>query len=173
MITTSFKNQHKIQPHLWKAIAALRPVILHRPNHRDIYFVKAHLHTPYAFLLSKFLNVKIHKKENVFTTQCDNCTLTNRISPDIGNYKFMLIVKQPPYVMILVNITGNWYDNQGLRALQLLNNQLTRTKRFVATLNIRNYCLNFYNYFLNGIGCCFNKTHILQLLPINYLKILL
>lgn len=85
----------------------------------------------------------------------------------------MLIVKQPPYVMIPVNITSGWYDNQGLRALQLLNNQLTRTKRFVATLNIRNYCLNFYNYFLNGIGCCFNKTHILQLLPINYLKILL
>lgn len=46
----------------------------------------------------------------------------------------MLIVRQPPCVMVPVNITGDWYDNQGLRALQLLNNQLTRTKRFVAAL---------------------------------------
>lgn len=46
----------------------------------------------------------------------------------------MLIVKQPPYVMIPVNITSGWYDNQGLRALHLLNNQLTKTKRFVAAL---------------------------------------
>ena len=60
--------------------------------------------------------------------QCDNCTLTNCISSNVGNYKFMLIIKQPPYVMIPVNISDDWYDNQGLRALQLLNNQLTKTE---------------------------------------------
>ena len=46
----------------------------------------------------------------------------------------MLIVKQPPYVIIPVNVTDNWYDNQELRTLQLLNSQLTKTQRFVATL---------------------------------------
>ena len=46
----------------------------------------------------------------------------------------MLIVKQPPYVIIPVNVTGNWYDHQELRTLQLLNSQLTKTQRFVAIL---------------------------------------
>lgn len=50
ILTAPFGNRHKIQPHLWKAIAVLKPVILHRPDNKDTYFVKACLQAPYAFL---------------------------------------------------------------------------------------------------------------------------
>lgn len=43
-------------------------MILHRPDHKDTYFVKACLQTPYAFLLLKSVDVKIRKKESIYTT---------------------------------------------------------------------------------------------------------
>lgn len=73
-------------------------------------------------------------ENDLYKVKCYNCTLTNCLTKDNGNIKIMLIVRQPPYVMIPVNITGDWYDNQGTRILQLLNNQLFRPKRFVAAL---------------------------------------
>lgn len=137
VLTYKANDKKKVysQPHLWKAIAALRPVILHRPWRSTTYIVKSCIQSPYAFLLAYYYaDVVITVENDLYKVKCYNCTLTNCLTKDNGNIKIMLIVRQPPYVMIPVNITGDWYDNQGTRILQLLNNQLFRPKRFVAAL---------------------------------------
>ena len=123
------------QPHLWKAIAALRSVILYRPFSNATFLVKACIQSPYAFLLAYYYtDVAVNYIGTVYNVQCFNCTTTNCITRDNGNYKVMLLVRQPPYIMIPVNVTGSWYNDQSIRALQLLNNKLIRSKRFIAAL---------------------------------------
>ena len=64
----SFSGTGPMQPELWKALAAMAPVILHRPLNEQRYIVQACTHSPYAFLLA-FLARVIWKflKEKLFT----------------------------------------------------------------------------------------------------------
>ena len=48
----SFDETGPIQPKLWKTLAAMTPVILHRPLNEQRYIVRACMHSPYAFLLA-------------------------------------------------------------------------------------------------------------------------
>lgn len=43
-------------------------------------------------------------------------------------------LRQPPYVLLLVNVTGSWFSNLGIEALHRDNLALKRLKRFVAAL---------------------------------------
>ena len=45
----SFDETGPIQPKLWKTLAAMTPVILHRPLNEQRYIVRACVHSPYAF----------------------------------------------------------------------------------------------------------------------------
>ena len=49
----SFDETGLTQPQLWKALAAMAPVILHRPLNEQRYIVWAGMHSPYAFLLAR------------------------------------------------------------------------------------------------------------------------
>ena len=42
-----------MQPELWRTLAAIAPVILHRHLNEQRYIVRACVHSPYAFLLAR------------------------------------------------------------------------------------------------------------------------
>ena len=52
----SFNGTGPMQPELWKALAAMAPVTLHRPLNEQRYIVWACMHSPYAFLLARNQN---------------------------------------------------------------------------------------------------------------------
>ena len=49
----SFDGTGPMQPELWRALAAMAPVTLHRPLNKQRYIVRACVHSPYAFLLAR------------------------------------------------------------------------------------------------------------------------
>lgn len=52
-ILTTFLNRRSfLQSELWRAIAVISPVSLHRPSSTTTYQIQACLHTLYAFVLS-------------------------------------------------------------------------------------------------------------------------
>ena len=53
---------------------------------------------------------------------------------DYNNYKAVMIVKQPPYLMVHVKLEGQWFDNYALKVLYELNGLISQPKRFIAAL---------------------------------------
>ena len=53
---------------------------------------------------------------------------------DYNNYKAVMIVKQPPYLMVPVKLEGQWFDNYALKVLYELNGLISQPKRFIAAL---------------------------------------
>ena len=85
---------------LWRALAAMAPVTLHRPLKEQRYIVWACIHSPYAFLLAK-------NQSDFYNVICVNCFISNCVDGnDYYNYKAVMIVKQPPYLMVPVKLEG-------------------------------------------------------------------
>ena len=91
----SFDETGPIQPKLWKTLAAMTPVILHRPLNEQRYIVWACVHSPYAFLLAKNQNeLGVFEGETVYNVECVNCFISNCVDGnDYNNYKAVMIVK--------------------------------------------------------------------------------
>jgi hypothetical protein len=66
------------------------------------------------------------------TLPVSNCILTNYINNSRPlDQKMILIVKQPAFVMLPVQINGTWYNNPGVQALLEIEKVLTRHKRVI------------------------------------------
>ncbi|TEA31396.1 hypothetical protein DBR06_SOUSAS23410003, partial [Sousa chinensis] len=89
-------------------------------------FVMACVPSPYAILTG---SVYVFQKEGFYDIRCDNCNLTNCITMGESNQGFIL-VHQPPFVMLPVNVTGPWYSNSGLQVMHELSLPLQWPKRF-------------------------------------------
>ena len=64
-----------------------------------------------------------------------NCFISNCVDGnDYSNYKAVMIVKQPPYLMVPVKLEGQWFDDYALKVLYELNGLISRPKRFIAAL---------------------------------------
>ena len=62
----SFDGTGPLQPELWKALAAMAPVIIHRSLNEQRYIVWACVLSPYAFLLARNQSdLEIFKRETV------------------------------------------------------------------------------------------------------------
>ena len=62
-----------MQPELWKTLAAIAPVILHRPLSEQRYIVQACVHSPYAFLLDRNQSdLEVFEGETVYNVVCVN-----------------------------------------------------------------------------------------------------
>ena len=67
----SFDGIGPMQPELWRALAAIAPVILHRPLYEQRYIVQACIYSPYAFcwpeigMIWEFLKEKLSIMLNV------------------------------------------------------------------------------------------------------------
>nr|XP_035141817.1 endogenous retrovirus group K member 13-1 Env polyprotein-like [Callithrix jacchus]XP_035141819.1 endogenous retrovirus group K member 13-1 Env polyprotein-like [Callithrix jacchus] len=71
------------------------------------FSIRSCVAAPYVFLLGK---VSFHVQNGYYTISCLDCKLTNCIDASMFPVDTILIVHQPPYVMLPVNISGPWYD---------------------------------------------------------------
>ncbi|KAL0589139.1 envelope glycoprotein [Plecturocebus cupreus] len=53
-----------------------------------------------------------------YSIYCENCILTNCIDSSLFPVHTLLLVHQPPYVMLPVNVSGPWYDEKALLVFQ-------------------------------------------------------
>ena len=132
----SFDKTSPIQPELWRTLAAMTPVILYRPLNKQRYIVRACIHSPYAFLLARNRNdLGVFEGETVYNVKCVNCFISNCVDGnDYSNYKAVMIVKQPPYLMVPVILEGQWFDDYILKVLYEFNGLISQPKRFIAAL---------------------------------------
>lgn len=98
---------------------------------------KACVPSPYALLTvtptQGHLSMNPHSAD-LYSVQCYECILTNCVSPR-GSVNTVLLVKQPPHVMLPIKGKLPWCDDIGLlQALQEINLVLSRSKCFVASL---------------------------------------
>ncbi|KAK1337780.1 hypothetical protein QTO34_002414 [Cnephaeus nilssonii] len=89
------------------------------------YGLLACVQPPYVLVTG---NVNITRLDTHYAVQCHYCNLTSCVSRHNLN-EDILILKQPSFIMLPTNITGKWYHDAGLQALQELHNQLSREKR--------------------------------------------
>ena len=117
-------------------LAAIAPVILHRPLNEQRYIVQACVHSPYAFLLDRNQSdLEVFEGETVYNVVCVNFFISNCVDRnDYNNYKAVMIVKQPPYLKIPVKLEGQWFDDYALKVLYEFNGLISRPKRFIAAL---------------------------------------
>ena len=125
-----------MQPELWRTLAAMAPGTVHRPLNEQRYIVRACVHSPYAFLLARNRNdSRVFEGETVYNVYCVNCFISNYVDGnDYSNYKAVMIVKQPPYLMVPVKLEGQWFDDYALKILYELNGLISQPKRFIAAL---------------------------------------
>nr|ABV71132.1 envelope glycoprotein [Ovis aries] len=87
---------------------------------------------PYPFVLIQG-HVEITLSLNIYHLNCSNCILTNCIR-GVAKGEQVIIVKQPAFVMLPVEITEEWYDETALELLQRINTALSRNKRSVSLI---------------------------------------
>ncbi|XP_039096226.1 endogenous retrovirus group K member 8 Env polyprotein-like isoform X1 [Hyaena hyaena] len=136
MLTMTIDGNLFKQTDIWQLVAAMRHIILTRPYGPTYYAVTACVQAPYALLYSSMTHGKFaieSKKDQSYYITCTGCVLTNCISSDNG-IKFLMILRQPPYIMLPVELNIPWYDDYGLQVLQEINYALIRPKRFIGAL---------------------------------------
>ncbi|XP_043342705.1 endogenous retrovirus group K member 7 Env polyprotein-like [Cervus canadensis] len=87
---------------------------------------------PYPFMIIAG-SVNLTKNNSQYYIHCFNCTLTNCIR-GIRNNSGVLIVKQPPFVMLPVNLTEPWYEESGLELWQRVRMALARPRRGIGLI---------------------------------------
>ncbi|KAL0619328.1 hypothetical protein AAY473_012009 [Plecturocebus cupreus] len=100
------------------------------PCSRAVY-VQACVASPYAFLYG---DIKIAENNEHYSITCSACTLTNCLDSTVFPTPVILIVHQPPYVMLPVNISGPWYDEKVLQVFNQIRDLMIRPKRFIGLL---------------------------------------
>ena len=123
---------------LWRALAAMAPVTLHRPLNEQRYIVQACIHSPYAFVLARNRNdLGAFEGESVYNVKCVNCFISNCVDGnDYNNCKAVMILKQPPYLMVPVKLEGQWFDDYTLKVLYELIGLISQPKRFITALAV-------------------------------------
>ncbi|XP_044917569.1 endogenous retrovirus group K member 6 Env polyprotein-like isoform X1 [Felis catus] len=139
VLTAVVKGQTYLHKYLWQATAASHPITASYFSNNQTtfanYSVTTCVQTPYALLVSPTaysLSFIMDPKTKLITTSCKECILTNCMRPELKAKAFVLL-RQPPYIMVPVNVTDSWHENSGLEALQKLDS-LMRPKRFIAAL---------------------------------------
>ncbi|KAB0338056.1 hypothetical protein FD755_025369 [Muntiacus reevesi] len=78
-------------------------------------------------------SVTLSKNASLYHVHCFNCTLTNCIR-GMENNSGALIVKQPPFVMMPVNLTEPWYEESGLELWNKVRTALARPRRGIGLI---------------------------------------
>lgn len=89
----------------------------------------AHVIDPPTFTLQTWND----PEKGGYSVACEGCNLTNCISVTDRNFD-ILVLHQPPFVMLPVKVNGTWYEHSGLQVLIRLCELLTRPNRFLGML---------------------------------------
>ncbi|XP_059785380.1 endogenous retrovirus group K member 13-1 Env polyprotein-like [Balaenoptera ricei] len=87
---------------------------------------------PYALLIGDLI-VENTMNPIGYNITCVNCIFSSCVLPVKGSTSVM-IMKQPSYVMLPVNLSEPWYHNTGMQAWLELTEALKRPKRFIGVL---------------------------------------
>jgi hypothetical protein len=118
---------------IWQIVAAVGPVMVSSTQHYQIVYhnITACISPPYLLLKG---HVMIAEHSNRTPYPCYDI-LTNCINNSRPlDQKTILIVKQPAFVMLPVQINGTWCDNPGVQALLEIKKALTRCRRVVGLI---------------------------------------
>lgn len=131
MVSFPLNNPTHWQPEIWKVVAATSEITLIRPKNASTFSALACLPSPYVFILTNNSNdAQIFADYTGVPTivTCKLCMLPSCVSPQFQVCLFV-VLQQPPYIMVAVNVTLPWSDNYGLSVLQQLQD-LMRAKGF-------------------------------------------
>ena len=149
-----------MQPELWKALAAMAPVILQRPLKEQRYIVWTCVHSPYAFSLARNQSdLEVYEGETVCNVICVNCFISNCFDGNDYNNKVVMIIKQPPYWMVPIKLEGQWFDDYALKILYELNGLISQPEIHCSS-GFGNNCLDYHNCISPGFCCCPVKRHV-------------
>ena len=57
-------------------------------------------------------NLEVSQGDTVYNVLCVNCCISNCVDgTDYNNYKAVMLIKQPPYLMVPVKLKGQWFDD--------------------------------------------------------------
>ena len=77
----------------------------------------------------------VFEGETVYNVKCVNCFISNCVDGnDYSNYKAVMTVKQPLYLMVPVKLERQWFDDYALKVLYEFNGLISQPKRFIAAL---------------------------------------
>ena len=76
----------------------------------------------------------VFEGETVYIVECVNCFISNCVDGNYSNYKVVMIIKQPPYLMVPVKLEGQWFDDYALKVLYEFNGLISQPKIFIAAL---------------------------------------
>jgi hypothetical protein len=116
---------------IWQIVAAVGPVMVSSTQHYQIVYhnITACISPPYLLLTG---HVMIAKCSNRIPYPYYDINCINNSRP--LDQKRILIVKQPAFVMLPVQINDTWYDNPGVQALLEVEKVLTRYKRVIGLI---------------------------------------
>ncbi|XP_041626502.1 uncharacterized protein LOC121499664 isoform X2 [Vulpes lagopus] len=139
----SLSTPRMIHSDLWKLAAALRPLKTNSttgpiyPPHVDLY-IQACVPRPFLLVVGRGKIDKLQASQDKYQASCQNCVLTNclpvHLPPGDARPVTVMLVQQPPYVMLPVNITGLWYTSYGYSFAKQLTDMVVKTKRFLGLL---------------------------------------
>ncbi|XP_023382928.1 endogenous retrovirus group K member 13-1 Env polyprotein [Pteropus vampyrus] len=130
------------QTQIWKLAAGLVTMSISMTNEsrtnshssgsgeRFSYALRTCVNVPYILLLGNF-NITVDNNTNQFNVSCNNCQLSNCVTSANTS---VLVLRQPPFIMVPVNLKGPWFDEYGLQVLKEINMALGRSKRAVAVV---------------------------------------
>ena len=123
------------QRHIWKLAAVLYDVMLAidkiGTGSGFQTSVSACVKAPNLLLIG---HVKItFVSSTVFNVSCIDCTLSNCVSV-LKTGMSVMVVYQPAFVLLPVNITGPWYFEKSLQVLKEVSQALSRSKRVVGLI---------------------------------------
>uniref|UniRef100_A0A8I3XCY6 Retroviral envelope protein GP41-like domain-containing protein n=1 Tax=Callithrix jacchus TaxID=9483 RepID=A0A8I3XCY6_CALJA len=123
---------------LWRLFLAIHPPTIY-PGHGSnvdkpvqTFSICSCIAAPYALLLGP---VSFQVQNGHYTISCLNRLLTNCIDASMFPVDTILVVHQPPYVMLPVSISGPWYDEHSYSLFYKTQSLLLwRQKRFLGIL---------------------------------------
>lgn len=117
------------QTQWWKVGAALvGEVKLTKPVIKGN--VTACVPSPYVFLIG---NITVVTNGCLFNVTCKLCNLTNCVTV-VPQGTAVMLLKQPSFVMLPVNVSGPWYDDKGLQVIEEIKHALSREKRMIGLI---------------------------------------
>lgn len=133
-------NHGPVQSQLWRLTAVMGGLVtvlnnLAKPessrSERWDRVIQACVPVPYAILLGK---LTIEYVNDTWSIECERCQLTNCLykMPEFATQ--MMLLHQPSFVMLPVNVSHPWYNDRGLQTVKLATELLLRGKRFIGLL---------------------------------------
>ena len=140
-------KEGQAQKELWRLGAVLHLINFTTPSTSglDLAFqcgLYACVQQPYAMITG---NINITYEDEKYTVTCENCNWTNCVRKH-NSEEDILLIHQPPFLMIQVTVTGPWYADAGLQALEELHKTLSCPKRALSLFFFNFNFLLLFNY---------------------------